>query len=66
VRTGRRSPCQAQVHASRVVVGVTSGGNGARQAAARALSSASTGVVRTKESGWAGTGHWAVRWATRG
>ena len=28
--------------------------------------SAYAGVVRTNESGWAGAGHWAVRWATRG
>jgi hypothetical protein len=27
---------------------------------------ASAGVVRTNESGWAGAGHWAVRWAVRG
>jgi hypothetical protein len=47
-----------------------SGGNGARQAVARAraraLGSASAGVVRTNKSGWAGAGHWAARWATRG
>jgi hypothetical protein len=35
-------------------------GNGARQAAVRALGSVSTGVVRMKESGWAGVGpEWA-------
>jgi hypothetical protein len=28
--------------------------------------SASAGVVRTNESGWAGAGHWDVRWAARG
>jgi hypothetical protein len=37
---------------------VTSGGTGTQ--------SASAGVVRTNESGWAGVGHWAVRWAARG
>jgi hypothetical protein len=54
------------VHAGKVKVGVTSSGNGARKAAAWVLGSTSTRVVRTKEFGWAGAGHWATRWAMRG
>jgi hypothetical protein len=54
------------VHAGRVKVGATSSGNGARKAAAWVLGSASARVVRMKESGWAGAGHWAARWAMRG
>jgi hypothetical protein len=66
VRRGRRSPRKARAHAGRVEVGATSGGNGARQAVARVLGSASARVVRMKESGWAGAGHWVARWAARG
>jgi hypothetical protein len=66
VRTRRRSQHQAWARAGRVEVGATSDGNGARQAAARALGPASAGVMRMKESGWAGAGHWATRWAARG
>jgi hypothetical protein len=49
VRTGRCSPRQARVHAGRVEVDATSCGNGAQQAAARALSSAFAGIVRMNE-----------------
>jgi hypothetical protein len=45
---------------------VTSDGNGARQAAVWALDSTSAGVARMNESGWAGVGYWAARWATQG
>jgi hypothetical protein len=51
VRTRRRSQHQAWVRAGRVEVGATSGGNGARQAVARALDPASAGVMRMKELG---------------
>jgi hypothetical protein len=51
VRTRRRSQHQAWVRAGRVEVCATSGGNGARQAAARALGPASAGVMRMKELG---------------
>jgi hypothetical protein len=64
VHTGRWSPRQAWAHAGRVKVGVTSDGNGTRQAVARALGSASAGIMRMNESECAGAGHWAMRWAT--
>jgi hypothetical protein len=47
---------QVEVRATSSCNGAASGGAGTR--------SASAGVERTNESGWAGAGHWAVRWAT--
>jgi hypothetical protein len=52
----RRSPCQAQAHVGRVEVGATFDGQWRMASGGTALGSASAGVMRTKESGWAGIG----------